>query len=199
MSKRLASALVELLSRSELKDITVSALTKEAGVNRTSFYRRFGSLDDVVAYIYRGIMDAFAASAVTPDGGWRSVESYVRTMFAVFHSQKDVILVLHSRGLTPRLLPVMRDLFPEPSDLVTSYRTEYHLGGIMGWFNLWFDRGMCDLPEEMADMTLRMMGDTLHPMMRRFRRTRPGSSSWASAWQGPSPVSSPSRGPCRTS
>lgn len=55
------------------------------------------------------------------------------------------------------------------------YRREYHLGGIMGWFRLWFDRGMEESPDEMADAVLRMMGGTLHPMMDAVRRTRPDS------------------------
>ena len=29
----------------------------------------------------------------------------------------------------------------------------------------WFDRGMSDPPEELADIVLRMMGETLHPRM----------------------------------
>ena len=63
---------------------------------------------------------------------------------------------------------------PHPGALASLYRREYHLGGIMGWFGLWFDRGMADPHGEMADETLRMMGVTLHPMMD-VRRTRPGS------------------------
>ena len=65
--------------------------------------------------------------------------------------------------------------FSTGTDVDSMYRREYHLGGIMGWFRLWFDRGMAESPETMADAVLRMMGGTLHPMMDVVRRTRPGS------------------------
>ncbi len=74
------------------------------------------------------------------------------------------------------LLPVMRPYFPaDPDDVDFMYRREYHLGGMMGRFLPWFDRGMEESPDEMADAVLRMMGGTLHPMMDTVRRTRPDS------------------------
>lgn len=45
------------------------------------------------------------------------------------------------------LLPVMRPYFPaDPDDVDSMDRREYHLGGMMGWFLLWFDRGMEESP-----------------------------------------------------
>lgn len=175
MSDALASALVRLLHDRGPDSITVTDVTREAGVNRTSFYRRFGSVEDVVSYIYRSVMEEFRESVRPPTDGWGSVESYIRTMFETFDSEREVLLALHSRGLTPMMLPVLRNYFPaDPDDVASLYRREYHLGGIMGWFGLWFDRGMADSHGEVADETLRRMGVTLHPMMD-VRRTRPGS------------------------
>ena len=176
LSDAFAAALIRLVRDEGLDAVTVAGLSREAGVNRTSFYRRFGFIDDVVSYIYRSVMEDFRQSAGAHDGGWGSVEEYIRTMFGTFYREREALLILHSGGLTHMLLPVMRPYFPaDPDDVDSMYRREYHLGGIMGWFRLWFDRGMAESPETMADAVLRMMGGTLHPMMDVVRRTRPGS------------------------
>ena len=46
LSDAFAAALIRLVRDEGLDAVTVARLSREAGVNRTSFYRRFGSIDD---------------------------------------------------------------------------------------------------------------------------------------------------------
>lgn len=48
---RIAAALEALLEHQPLSQITVSAVVREAGTNRQTFYYHFGALDDLVFYL----------------------------------------------------------------------------------------------------------------------------------------------------
>ena len=74
-SDALASSLVRLLRDHIYDEVTVSMLTREAGMNRTSFYRRFGSVDEVVSYIYEGAMRPISRAASEMDG-WETVKAF---------------------------------------------------------------------------------------------------------------------------
>ena len=118
-------AMLRLLRHHEFERITVALLMREAGMNRTSFYRLFNSTDDVVMRHYSTVMERFRSSVGRPDSGWPAVRSYIRTMFTTFYADRENLLVLHCRGLTPMMTVVLRRYFPaEDGDIRSIYERE---------------------------------------------------------------------------
>lgn len=94
----------------------VKALCERAGVGRATFYRHYATADDVVDGIYRDMMDRVGESArMFEDMDWRGIEGYMRSMYSIMREMGDLLLPLHSAGMTPRLAPILRERF-HPGD-----------------------------------------------------------------------------------
>ena len=65
---RIERALVALLARRPLLEITVSDLVREAQVSRMSFYRHYSSISDVVEEAAGRAAELFAAEIIPPPG-----------------------------------------------------------------------------------------------------------------------------------
>ena len=110
MSTVLESALIELLSEFEYGDVTVSSLTREAGVNRTSFYRRFDSVDEVVTEIYGG--NGFDREIRSRRRGMGvRVSVYYEGLRRVPHASRDASRATFSRA-HPEASPCHAGAFP---------------------------------------------------------------------------------------
>jgi AcrR family transcriptional regulator len=108
----LAEALVRVLERSALADITVAELCREAGVHRTTFYGHADSVDDfALAEFSRGI-DRLITVDVTPgaETPGNVAARYLGSMRAVFeHVAEDragyrALFGAKTRGLFRRAL-----------------------------------------------------------------------------------------------
>lgn len=94
----------------------VKALCERAGVGMATFYRHYATADDVVDGIYRDMMDRVGESArMFEDMDWRGIEGYMRSMYSIMREMGDLLLPLHSAGMTPRLAPILRERF-HPGD-----------------------------------------------------------------------------------
>ena len=60
-------ALLELLEKKDIEFITITEITKKAGVNRTTFYLHYDNIDDLlgetIAYINQEFVSSFNINA----------------------------------------------------------------------------------------------------------------------------------------
>lgn len=97
-------ALVELLKKQSIKDISITDLTEKAGIARSTFYRYYSSLDEVIDDYILAIF-----SKMRKEKSFNfNVQSTIRGFLEIFYDYRDFFRLLVRRGLSER---VQRFLF----------------------------------------------------------------------------------------
>ena len=154
----LAIALLKLMKRKEINEITVSELVEVAGVGRNSFYRNFKSKEQLLcSYITQLYMEYFKDKKVplkVSEG--KSVEDFLLPRFRFIKEHGDIFRILHKRGL-------LYYFFEEAeSDLIailcgqmtytSSYYTAMFSGSCAGIIRHWIERDFAESEEEMVKL-----------------------------------------------
>ncbi len=65
--QKLTDALMLLLTREELAEVTVTELCREAGVHRTTFYGHFAGVENLAAAVFAGLIDDLSVVSLAAD------------------------------------------------------------------------------------------------------------------------------------
>ena len=130
----ICAAVLELLETKPLGEITISDVQRRSTVSRSTFYRNFDSLEDVLALLCdRGFDEIAAGSAAV-------LEALVRTGRADILAESLKKLLLRSKEL-PGMDEARLDYF--------AANTGYVMTGILA---TWLRRGRRESEEELADI-----------------------------------------------
>ena len=149
----ISQALLLLMQKKAYSQITIQEITKEAGVNRSTYYRNFNSKETIIQYVFGEIIDRFDDfSGGTPA---LSLPESISEMFDHFYEYRQTFLTIHRAGLSHLLLDAFNEYFrklcgPE-DDGNLLYEIAYHTGGIFNIFILWLDQDMKMPPESVAE------------------------------------------------
>lgn len=92
-------ALVELLKKQSIKDISITDLTEKAGIARSTFYRYYSSLDEVIDDYILAIF-----SKMRKEKSFNfNVQSTIRGFLEIFYDYRDFFRLLVRRGLSERV------------------------------------------------------------------------------------------------
>ena len=97
-------ALIELLNKKPIKEISITDLTEKAGIARSTFYRYYSSLDEVIDDY---ILSIFAKMRKEKSLNF-NIQSTVRGFLEIFYDYREFFRLLVRRGLIER---VQRFLF----------------------------------------------------------------------------------------
>lgn len=152
-------ALVKLLKTKKLQDITITDITKKAGVSRAAFYRNYDSREAVLCELVSGISEAIVA---------HMQESYTegepqlfwKALFEGMAERAELYNTLFQAGQGETLLKFYSEVLPEYS--MAAYKlSPYHLyfwaGAIHNVTREWILGGMKESIDEMADFLTNMM------------------------------------------
>ncbi len=147
--QQLTKALLKLLKKKELADITVSELCEEAGVGRVTFYRNYPDMKDIVRQFLLEDNREWTETILTDDVPFN--EKF-RRIFRHFEDNRKVYEILNRRGLTDLLQDVITSAWKLKLDgsLAEAYSSAYLMYLVYGFIEVWFRRGMIDSSEEMA-------------------------------------------------
>lgn len=143
----ITTALLNMMNKQSFESISITALTKRAGVGRVSFYRNFESKEDVIRKHLRNLLEDWWAEYK----GTTTVE-LVQAIFEHYYKNKELSILLYKQGLAHISLQSVKDSCgakPE-QDNNTAYFSAFFSYGLYGWIEEWFKRGMQETPEEMA-------------------------------------------------
>lgn len=142
-------ALLELMQKKPFASITITELTRRAGVGRVSFYRNFDSKEDVL----RTYLGTLMTEWFRPYEG-KTDYNLPETILEYYAQHKDLYILLYKQGLAHISLQSIKDACgPKPEQPnALAYVTAFISYGIYGWLEEWFRRGMQETPKEMVAM-----------------------------------------------
>ncbi len=138
-------ALLILMKNKKYNNITITDITKKAGVTRITFYRNFKSKEEILKYYLKGLFDTWYKK-------WQDDKNIGYQIFNFFWENKDIIDLLYKANLQYLLIDnilALHDYKKEDPDAIAySKVTVAYL--IFGWCDEWYKRGMKNTPQEMA-------------------------------------------------
>lgn len=150
--EHITDALLKLLREKPMEEISISELCEQAGIGRASFYRNFNSREDILRAYIHGLFREWAKEDA--QGENRSLSAFLRALFAHFERHRDFYALLNQRKLIYLLKDVIIGLCgPQPGhSKEEAYAKAYIAYTMYGWIEVWFQRGMRETAEEIAEM-----------------------------------------------
>lgn len=178
---RLAASFEELLERMPYGQITVSAVARNCGMSRQSFYYHFHSLSDLLNWTGQKRLEAIL-SETRGDGDW----SYMLVILESLYQRSDVLLktmddearAVFDRFIRDNLGVVALRLlgdYPQWSELALADRSlivRFYVTGMVEIIWAWFDDGMRERPEELAGRMEALFAGGVAGSMRALRGLR---------------------------
>lgn len=169
--KALQEALIRLLSKKTIAEITVTELTEEADVHRGTFYHHYKDAMDLKVQTDREIAAQLTEllSSVPESALKDGPYPLLNRVLQYFEDNRDVAKMLTSETGSPYLL---KELCSSISERCMNgqmfgeqfkYSSRYATAGMQGMIVTWVEDGMRVPAAEMAQMIERMMGSSVQP------------------------------------
>ena len=157
MRHKIVDAYLELLKKKEAEEISVTELTRAAGVSRMAFYRNFQNKQEIVDFYLGGIMH-WEVCWDEAAGEERSIwdTAFGVRFFQVMKAHREDILLLMDRGYATLLLRAINltnecNAGDMPSSSIDRYKLYYLAGAGFNAMLIWLQNGCKETPEEMAN------------------------------------------------
>ena len=150
--KHLTDAFLSLLAKKPIEDISISELVDTAGVGRASFYRNYERKEDILKAhldaLFREWTDEWNKNSEMP------LSEQVRIMISHFEKHRSFYQLLNERGLIYLLKDAIIGICgPKPEyEKTQAYATAFVAYTLYGWIDVWFQRGMVESADEIAEL-----------------------------------------------
>ena len=158
----LALALIDLMEKKPLEEISITELTKRAGVSRMSYYRSFDSKQHILEEHLQTIVRRFRLEG-EKRGYLGKEHGYEQLLYAYrfFRHHRRFALCLHNANLSSILLDGLNkymDLYmlSADADFAKRYKTYAYAGALYNLYIQWLKSGMQESEEIMAEITFRI-------------------------------------------
>ncbi len=150
----ITEALLRLMSKKDFSEISISELTKTAGVSRVSFYRNYESKEDILLQHMENTVTIEFGKVIegTPNA---SIEQIWETAFSMFQPLLPTIRLLKKSGLSPLFYEFLRchsEKFKPDCTTPERYMQAAVVGLFFSAYNAWLDGGMKETPAQLARM-----------------------------------------------
>ena len=152
--QKLVDAFHEAITESDPSAMSVSSLTRAAGVNRTSFYSHFSSPEDLAIHALSDLFDVVGAAdiAMRSEHSVPAVEASrraLRDIVSFVSERRDSYARVLGAGAAPRLLRAVTEAFTErtvaslerldtrPAEADVQVTARFLAGGVLGVIGAW--------------------------------------------------------------
>lgn len=153
-------ALIRLLAKKSLREVTVTELAEESGVSRRAFYRHFSTVDEVyeshVAFLAARFSEYYLKSMAAMG---HSFDTMAYLHFAFWAHHREALETAVRNGLDRKLSSdVERRLIEDAGfgeglgDRRAEVAFQFSLAGLWGVIREWAENGFVESPEEMAKL-----------------------------------------------
>lgn len=148
--KSLLNAFYRLAQTYPIADITVSALCKEANINRTTFYKYYSVPSDVIAEAVKNI--ASKSNCILSDSDVKLYDVMLNFCLVFYENRELFNLYFHVGG---DLLPIIyKNILSSAKtlDYMKKPENSFLAGGINGIAIYWLQHDFHESPKEMAEL-----------------------------------------------
>ena len=149
--EHITNALISLMEKHSIHDLSISQICDEAQVGRASFYRNFQSKEDVLKkYLQKLIQEWGKELEQTKDP-----DMFSKTLLDHFYRYRDFYLLLYRQGLSQMIYENIRwaTRMDEAVSNMERYARSMIAGMIFGWTDEWMRQGMPESPDELILLT----------------------------------------------
>lgn len=134
----LYNSLIILMKEKSFDSITIGEITKNADLDRTTFYRNFRSKEDILNVGISKIKNKYME--VLKNSQSLNMEFLSFVFFKICHDEIDLLRLLHSQGLSFILLDQFNDILPQLHISVKN-KFNYQINDEHLTFALYFNTG----------------------------------------------------------
>lgn len=166
----LFTALIKLMDQKDFKDIKISEITQKAGVSRMTYYRTYDSKEDIlIQYFEDQSQKMLLELTANPES---TVYEVFCLFFAFFKKEAHLMEYLYKAGLLQEVIQRFATFVSGAYDKSDShmleskhksYEVTFLSGGLFFLLLHWIERGLIEAPEEMAQMTMRLLHIPIEP------------------------------------
>lgn len=141
VKKNITEALLRLLEEKSISEITITEITAEAGVARSSFYRNYTSKESVITTLISDILEEYCAN-MKSDGGNFYTRENIRMDFAFFSHFERFVLDLHRFGYGSIILAMLNQFHEDiagdmPHTSISRYELYIYIGDLNNTALMW--------------------------------------------------------------
>ncbi len=155
-------ALFTLMQRYAFSDISVSQIIGEAKVARASYYRNYGSKQEIIERYWEQLFSKAVASIGDSyeiganHANRRSLEENTIKILSCYLEERDNILLLHQQGLSAIILETMNTIVGNrlgkmSCNSMDRYLIYFFAGATYNTLIYWLTSGAKESPENMAN------------------------------------------------
>lgn len=152
VTEHITESVLKLLKEKPIQEISISEITDDAGVGRTSFYRNYESKEDVVKKHIQVLVEKWNQEYKASEKD-SNTELY-GSLFKHLKDNADFYRLLEERNLMYLLLEVFLEKIGPKTEYenMWAYTTAFITYGTYGWIKEWINRGMQESAETMAKL-----------------------------------------------
>ncbi|HEX3076015.1 MAG TPA: TetR/AcrR family transcriptional regulator [Lachnospiraceae bacterium] len=163
-SKRMISeALIEIIKEKEYKDITITEVCTRAQISRRTFYRNFETMDDVLVFFTRTIIDEFKIEMKKHAD--ENLNKMLVSYFTFWNTQSDllnqfiqkglstIIFIEYIKGMDEIFFLNNCSVFADKSN-ESPFLQAFLAGGLWSLLNYYVSHNCEATPQELADILL---------------------------------------------
>lgn len=149
VKQQITKALISLMSKKKINDISISEICDKAQVGRASFYRNYDSKEVVIQHHTNSLINDWA-EAIEKDPS-ASIYNFFQSLFQHFQKNQSFYKILYKQNMSSMILSAIRNRLNMNNDISLNslYNRAFTAYGIFGWIDVWFSNGMKQTPEEL--------------------------------------------------
>lgn len=172
-------AYLDLLCEKNADAVTISDVTRRAGVSRPTFYRYFSGTVDILHHLAALMFDGMRKAGREGDVRGLTLEQFIRGLFQYMEQNRDVLLaVARAEGLAVFFACFRTELQRrviafelDHSMSIAEERSAFVLGGALSLLHFWIARGMDEPADDIASRAI-TLGESGTDMGAPFMRER---------------------------
>lgn len=150
----MVKALVDLMKTTPYASISITEITRHAGVSRMAYYRNYVSKDDILNQ-YMDEVGAKIHRLINESGAVNNVQSYFRTLFEELGKYSDIGIATYrahmSELISNNVKKYMKITFcPGDTSIESEYLVSCYAGAFYAMFMMWISDGKKESPDELA-------------------------------------------------
>lgn len=149
------TALLRLMETEPYESISITDITNLAGVSRMAYYRNYKSKDEILLSHLEEAEEKLIEEIGY--GSASTIKEIILYIFKYIQENAAVIQAIYDAGLNHLLSRMLSQRIMHYFPVVYStkegrYAVPFYAGAILSVFHLWFDNGMKESSEEMAEI-----------------------------------------------